>query len=416
MRDIASLDSPRKHIVNGARQAFLTRGYDGASMRVMTDYTGYSQAGISHYFQSKSDLLIAVVEESSTIVLDSLAVDESVDDITALFKVWRTLTRHRDHVAVRTVVISEASKKGHPATDIAAETMNALKRSLTKRFPTVKQPQIFADIFEGLMKAWLYQPHLDGGTLLRDAHLALSTANETVAASIFTPETSEDFSYELERLTREIFIDTAVDADEKTTDIINAATEIFGQQGYIGGSLRDIASKVGISHPALLRRYHTKDDLLKAVLRRQPEFSLSTMGARTPREAAIKLVKYSGAAENIPGYIPLHTTLEARSFQPGTSHHAFAKHRFESRNALHNHIFSAIGDGGLIRSDLSAKHQSRIFQALRDGVYIRWTFDQIPGSTQLSLAHYLNLILVPPLTEIELASLGIDSNDLHNAS
>lgn len=385
-------------------------------MRVMADYTGYSQAGISHYFQSKVDLLMDVVEESSTIVLDSLAVDESVDDITALFKVWRTLTRHRDHVAVRTVVISEAPKKGHPAADIAAETMNDLKKSLTKRFPTVKQPQMFADIFEGLMKAWLYQPHLDGGTLLRDAHLALSTANERFSTLSPAPETSEDFSATLHRLTRDTSIETIADTDDKASDIIDAATEVFGQQGYIGGSLRDIASKVGISHPALLRRYHTKDDLLDAVLKRQPEFALSTVDVATPREAAIKLVEHSGTAENIPGYIPLHTTLESHSFQPGTSHHAFAKHRFESRNALHNHIFSALGDGGLIRADLDAKHQSRIFQALRDGVYIRWAFDQVPGFTQLVLAHYLDLILVPPLTESELASLGIDSNDLHNAS
>ncbi|WP_172804004.1 TetR/AcrR family transcriptional regulator [Auraticoccus monumenti] len=48
--------------------------------------------------------------------------------------------------------------------------------------------------------------------------------------------------------------------------ILTAAQEAFGESGYQGSSLRDIASRAGITHQGLLHHFPDKTALLEAVL------------------------------------------------------------------------------------------------------------------------------------------------------
>lgn len=50
--------------------------------------------------------------------------------------------------------------------------------------------------------------------------------------------------------------------------ILIAATELFGEKGYYGSSLRDVAKIVGISHPAVIYHFPTKEALLVAAVDR----------------------------------------------------------------------------------------------------------------------------------------------------
>jgi AcrR family transcriptional regulator len=51
-------------------------------------------------------------------------------------------------------------------------------------------------------------------------------------------------------------------------EILDAASSLFTEVGFYGVSLRDIASRVGMSHPGLLRHFASKDAILFAVLDR----------------------------------------------------------------------------------------------------------------------------------------------------
>ena len=44
----------------------------------------------------------------------------------------------------------------------------------------------------------------------------------------------------------------------KLRDILDQATALFGEAGYRGTSLREIAARCGISHPGLLHHFPTK--------------------------------------------------------------------------------------------------------------------------------------------------------------
>src|SRR5690554_5274750 len=53
---------------------------------------------------------------------------------------------------------------------------------------------------------------------------------------------------------------------ERRKRILEAASEVFGEKGYVKGSLADIAERVGMTHAGVLHHFGSKDQLLLAVL------------------------------------------------------------------------------------------------------------------------------------------------------
>lgn len=63
---------------------------------------------------------------------------------------------------------------------------------------------------------------------------------------------------------------SAPPADVETgrkAEILDAAAEVFGEHGYDGGSMREIASRVGVTEPALYRHFSGKEALFLALIR-----------------------------------------------------------------------------------------------------------------------------------------------------
>lgn len=50
-------------------------------------------------------------------------------------------------------------------------------------------------------------------------------------------------------------------------EILDAALQVFAEKGYSGGSMRDIAGRVGVSEPALYRHFPGKEALFLALVR-----------------------------------------------------------------------------------------------------------------------------------------------------
>ena len=50
-------------------------------------------------------------------------------------------------------------------------------------------------------------------------------------------------------------------------EILDAALSVFAEKGYASGSMRDIASRVGVSEPALYRHFPGKEALFLALVR-----------------------------------------------------------------------------------------------------------------------------------------------------
>lgn len=53
----------------------------------------------------------------------------------------------------------------------------------------------------------------------------------------------------------------------RQVEIVAAATEVFGERGYAGCSMREIASRVGVTEPALYRHFPAKRELFATMVR-----------------------------------------------------------------------------------------------------------------------------------------------------
>ncbi|MCB4768689.1 TetR/AcrR family transcriptional regulator [Ancylobacter sp. Lp-2] len=110
--------SKRREIIDGARQVFFEKGYDGATMDEVAKAAGVSKATIYVYFGGKEDLFEALVLNDRARSAEHLfVVDPSVDDVAGLLRrigiSFMTMMVHPDHIRLIRMVIGAAEKLPH---------------------------------------------------------------------------------------------------------------------------------------------------------------------------------------------------------------------------------------------------------------------------------------------------------------
>ena len=96
-------------------------------------------------------------------------------------------------------------------------------------------------------------------------------------------------------------------ADERIPDILDAATAVFIEKGFVGARMDDIAERLGVSKPILYRHFKSKDVLLEKVLFRE----LTSRFVQTTD--AIRL--YSGALKPLMQAVLARTNPDPASTQ-----------------------------------------------------------------------------------------------------
>lgn len=171
--------------------------------------------------------------------------------------------------------------------------------------------------------------------------------------------------------------------------ILATATAMFGESGYRGSSLRDIALRAGITHPGLLYHFPTKESLLLEVLRRRDALDDD---AHAP---AVGLAQLEGlvdiARDNAErrGIIELFATLSAEATSPDHPAHAYFTERYERVVAIVRRAYEELAEAGGLRAGIDPDDAARQWVALMDGLQIQWLLD--PGRTHMArvLEHHL---------------------------
>lgn len=161
----------RRTILDAAHAVFATRGYRGGSLQDVADRAGMSQTSLLHYFPSKSELLLAVLEWRDEITgsANPAGVDESFVDA-----VIRTALYNEDIpgvIELYTVLCAESVTEGHPGRAYFTDRFERLRRSYTRRFaelaeqgrlrPGVDPGQAamsLVALWDGIQTQWLLAP------------------------------------------------------------------------------------------------------------------------------------------------------------------------------------------------------------------------------------------------------------------
>jgi AcrR family transcriptional regulator len=160
----------------------------------------------------------------------------------------------------------------------------------------------------------------------------------------------------------------------KRRDILDQATALFGEAGYRGTSLREIAARCGLSHPGLLHHFPTKEALLLAVLAHRDEVDQERVSAGGSRgaEALRRLVDVVARNASRRGIVELFTVLSAEATAVDHPAHGYFVDRYRRIiSEISTAYAEALSDGSL-QPGIDPGRAARDLVALMDGLQIQW--------------------------------------------
>jgi AcrR family transcriptional regulator len=181
--------------------------------------------------------------------------------------------------------------------------------------------------------------------------------------------------------------------------ILQVATEMFGNAGFRGASLADIAARVGISQPGLIHHFRSKEELLTAALERRDEESSRHMETvfrdSSVLDAVLSLCRHNMAN---PESMRLYSVESAESLEPDHPAHPFFLRRYAR-------VRETVADRvrrdqrlGQFPADVDPLEFATGVIALMDGLQVQWLLDQSFDMAAV-LATYLDRFRKEPVDE-----------------
>lgn len=170
--------------------------------------------------------------------------------------------------------------------------------------------------------------------------------------------------------------------------ILATATAMFGESGYRGASLRDIAARCGLTHPGLLYHFPTKAGLLEAVLQQRDQEDSARSDANERGLAALEsLVAIARKNAGTRGLVELFATLSAEATAPDHPAHQYFVARYDRVvGEITQHFAELVEDGGA-RPGLDPHAAGRQWVALMDGLQIQWLLNDSIDMASVLQAH-----------------------------
>ncbi len=182
-------------------------------------------------------------------------------------------------------------------------------------------------------------------------------------------------------------------------DIIKSAVVVYGEAGYHGASLREIAKRVGITHAGLLYYFPTKEALLAAVLERRDAQDAQARRLTVPPglQALGRLISLAAHNLDHPGFVDLYSRLAAEAVSPDHPAHEYFERHYRLARWYAVESFKVLAERGQLRTDIDAELAGLSLIALMDGLQVQWLSN--PGEVDLvgSLRFFLQGLLTVPL-------------------
>lgn len=164
---------------------------------------------------------------------------------------------------------------------------------------------------------------------------------------------------------------------DRRAEILDAAIKVFSEAGFHGGSLREIAQRVGMSQPGLLHHFANKERLLEAVLTHRDEQARDRMGPELPTGLALigALIDLADYNATTPGLVALFTVLSGEATSADHPGHEYFRQRYGWVREI---VEEAIAEGqarGELRPELDPIEVARTLIALLDGLQIQWLYE-----------------------------------------
>ncbi|KZM77709.1 MULTISPECIES: TetR/AcrR family transcriptional regulator [Cellulosimicrobium] len=165
-------------------------------------------------------------------------------------------------------------------------------------------------------------------------------------------------------------------------EILDVAAAAFATRGYHGASLAEIADEVGISAPAILHHFRTKEGLLTALLHaRDAEDADGDDGparaSSRPHGLAYLDHLVATVARNVarPGITQLYAVLSAESVTDGHPAQQWFRDRYVGLRALVERALEEALERGEVPVGTDVEQTAAAIVAVMDGLQVQWLLD-----------------------------------------
>lgn len=157
-----------------------------------------------------------------------------------------------------------------------------------------------------------------------------------------------------------------------------AAIEVFSESGFRDGTMRDVASRAGITQAGIRHHFPTKADVLQALLRWRERESLDK-GGRT-RVDGIEAVHawIDAVAENVeqPILMELEFVLAGEAISPEHPAHPHFARAYEKSERILHRAFALMQERGQLRDGLEPDVAARAVLGVTLGIQSLWLRDR----------------------------------------
>ncbi|MFM9554844.1 TetR/AcrR family transcriptional regulator [Streptomyces caniscabiei] len=162
----------REQILRAALDVFSEHGDRGASLKEIADRAGMSQAGVLHYFDSREELLLAVLAQRDALDAEATADVKSPGD--AVARTAAHNTQQRGLVDLFVTLSAAASDPEHPAHSFFTRRYADLTERIEDGLRTAQErgeirtdvrsdqmARMMLALSDGLQLQWLLDPGVD---------------------------------------------------------------------------------------------------------------------------------------------------------------------------------------------------------------------------------------------------------------
>ncbi|ARU52061.1 TetR family transcriptional regulator [Cellulosimicrobium cellulans] len=191
-------------------------------------------------------------------------------------------------------------------------------------------------------------------------------------------------------------------------EILDVAAAAFATRGYHGASLAEIADEVGISAPAILHHFRTKEGLLTALLHaRDAEDADDGDGGPARASSRPQGLAYldhlvETVARNVerPGITQLYAVLSAESVTDGHPAQQWFRDRYVGLRALVERALEEALERGEVPAGTDVEQSAAAIVAVMDGLQVQWLLDpdqvDMVAVTRRTIDALLAALVAPP--------------------
>jgi AcrR family transcriptional regulator len=158
--------------------------------------------------------------------------------------------------------------------------------------------------------------------------------------------------------------------------IVDEALVVFSRTGFHGGSLREIAKRVGVTPSGLLHHFADKEELFAEVLHQRDEAVRAAAGdpaEHTLIEQAKRVVAHNQTSRGLTSLYAIVSAEATDAEHP--SHDDFAE-RYRTRADEAVEILRRGQEAGEVRGDIDPALAARLISAVMDGIQLQWLLDE----------------------------------------